>query len=236
MLCFTFLQAQPKQKGKASYYSKKLTGARTSSGERLHHDSMTCAHRTYPFGTRLKVTNTSNGKIVFVKVTDRGPYRRGRIIDLSWGAAKALGILSQGVAMVMVEPVDTTIVPFRPNSNFDMPEFDFEGFEWFDGIRPEWEEMKEINHKTPTAIPKKSTNDNSVKPTGTKATPAGTKTPASGAGTQKTAPKQAATTTKASSPESGNGKAKSQSSDNAIEEINSRPNTSRVYSKRQGGR
>mgnify|MGYP000982628883 FL=1 len=81
-LCFTFLPAQIRQKGKASYYSKRATGSRTSSGERLHHDSMTCAHRTYPFGTKLKVTNPSTGKIVFVRVTDRGPYGRGRIIDL----------------------------------------------------------------------------------------------------------------------------------------------------------
>lgn len=61
------------QRGKASYYSKRATGARTSSGERLHHDSLTCAHRTYPFGTLLRVTNENNGKEVIVRVTDRGP-------------------------------------------------------------------------------------------------------------------------------------------------------------------
>ena len=70
------------QRGKASYYSKRATGARTSSGERLHHDSLTCAHRTYPFGTLLRVTNENNGKEVIVRVTDRGPRGRGRIIDL----------------------------------------------------------------------------------------------------------------------------------------------------------
>ena len=91
------------QRGKASYYSKKLTGALTSSGIRLHHDSMTCAHRTYPFGTILKVTNPANGKTVKVKVIDRGPFIKGRVIDLSWGAAKALGMLSQGIAIVIVE-------------------------------------------------------------------------------------------------------------------------------------
>ena len=85
------------QRGKASYYSKRATGARTSSGERLHHDSLTCAHRTYPFGTLLRVTNENNGKEVIVRVTDRGPRGRGRIIDLSYGAARQLGILSQGV-------------------------------------------------------------------------------------------------------------------------------------------
>ena len=80
-LHFSFLNAQSVQKGKASYYPKKFTGRRTASGERLHHDSLTCAHRTYPFGTLLKVTNPANGKHVIVRVTDRGPYVKGRIIE-----------------------------------------------------------------------------------------------------------------------------------------------------------
>ena len=92
------------RRGKASFYSKRATGARSASGERIHHDSLTCAHRTYPFGTRLKVTNLRNGKSIIVRVTDRGPHARGRIIDLSYGAARALGMLSQGIAMVEVEP------------------------------------------------------------------------------------------------------------------------------------
>lgn len=113
------------QTGKASYYSKRATGARTSSGERLHHDSLTCAHKTYPFGTRLKVTNPNNGKQTIVRVTDRGPFGRGRIIDLSWGAAKELGILSIGVAMVKVEVVRDNKVPYKPEPE-EMPEIDFE--------------------------------------------------------------------------------------------------------------
>ena len=63
--------AKTQQTGKASFYSKRATGARTSNGERLHHDSLTCAHKTHPFGTLLKVTNPSNGKEVVVRVTDR---------------------------------------------------------------------------------------------------------------------------------------------------------------------
>ena len=101
ILGFTLLPAQT-QKGKATYYSRRATGARTASGERLHHDSLTCAHRTHPFGTLLKVTNPSNGKDVIVKVTDRGPFARGRIIDLSWGAAKQLGILAQGLSLIHI--------------------------------------------------------------------------------------------------------------------------------------
>ena len=91
------------QKGIASYYAKKATGRKTSSGERLHHDSLTCAHRTYKFGTRLRVTNPANDSVVVVRVNDRGPFARGRIIDLSWCAARQLGILRQGIAKVIVE-------------------------------------------------------------------------------------------------------------------------------------
>ncbi|MBM6993679.1 MAG: septal ring lytic transglycosylase RlpA family protein [Prevotella sp.] len=100
-------------RGKASYYSRQATGARTASGDRLHHDSLTCAHRNYPFGTMLKVTNLANGKEVYVKVTDRGPYGRGRIVDLSYGAARELGMLAQGVAMVEVQRVDGITPPYR---------------------------------------------------------------------------------------------------------------------------
>lgn len=126
--CFFTIFSMPcmaqKQHGKASYYSKKITGARTASGQKLHHDSLTCAHRFYPFGTMLKVTNLSNKKTVVVKVTDRGPYGRGRIIDLSWGAAKAIGMLSQGVATVKVEMIDKPI-PYRPEDP-KLPHIDFE--------------------------------------------------------------------------------------------------------------
>lgn len=115
-----------KHRGKASFYSKKATGARTSSGERIHHDSLTCAHRTYPFGTILKVTNLSNGKSVNVRVIDRGPFGKGRIIDLSYGAAKALGMLSQGVAMVEVERVSLMIPNRDEPVEMGLPDFDFD--------------------------------------------------------------------------------------------------------------
>ena len=114
------------RRGKASFYSKKATGARTASGERLHHDSLTCAHRTYPFGTILKVTNLRNGLTVNVRVTDRGPFGRGRIIDLSYAAAKALGMLSQGVAMVEVQKVVRGI-PYREEEpETGLPDFEFD--------------------------------------------------------------------------------------------------------------
>ena len=132
--------AQTPQMGKASYYSKRATGTRTSSGARLHHDSLTCAHRTHPFGTMLKVTNPQNGKSVVVKVIDRGPFGRGRIIDLSWRAAKELDMLAQGVAMVTVEVADEIVVPFEVrNKKNSLPELDFERNEQGgDALHPEW--------------------------------------------------------------------------------------------------
>lgn len=113
------------QQGKATFYSKKATGARTASGERLHHDSLTCAHRTYPFGTMLKVTNPANGKEVIVRVTDRGPFIKGRIIDLSWRAAHDLGIIAQGVAMVRVEVYkEPRGIPYENEKRIELPEFE----------------------------------------------------------------------------------------------------------------
>ncbi len=98
-------QSGDQQHGKASYYSNRMHGHRTSDGSRYHKDSLTCAHRTLPFGTLLKVTNKNNGKEVVVKVTDRGPYAHGRVVDLSMAAARELGMVSSGVASVMVENV-----------------------------------------------------------------------------------------------------------------------------------
>ena len=103
------------RRGKASFYSKRATGTRSASGERIHHDSLTCAHRTYPFG-----------KSIIVRVTDRGPHRKGRVIDLSYGAARELGMLSQGIAMVEIERVEKTRVPYRDDPEMGMPEFEFD--------------------------------------------------------------------------------------------------------------
>lgn len=125
LLGFITLSAQ-RQSGKASYYSRKATGARTANGERLHHDSLTCAHRTYPFGTLLKVTAPATGKEVIVRVNDRGPFVRGRIIDLSWGAARALGIIALGVAEVMVEPARLVHVPLREIPSQEVPRQEIE--------------------------------------------------------------------------------------------------------------
>ena len=122
VVCIVPVHAQ-QQKGKATFYSRKLDGAKTASGERLYNDSLVCAHRTHPFGTLLRVVNPDNGREVVVRVIDRGPYVRGRIIDLSQRAAKELGILQRGVAAVLVEPYVESVSPLRPDDT-DLPELD----------------------------------------------------------------------------------------------------------------
>lgn len=109
------------QVGKASYYSKRATGRMTASGDRLHHDSLTCAHRSYPFGTLLQVTNPANGRMIVVRVNDRGPFVRGRVVDLSWAAAKVLGILSTGVANVIIEPLEHFHIPMKRDRDNILP-------------------------------------------------------------------------------------------------------------------
>lgn len=129
------------QSGKASFYALKFTGRKTASGERMHHDSLTCAHRTYPFGTLLKVTNPANGKSVIVRVTDRGPYVKGRIIDLSARAAREIGIMAQGIAPVIVERHNPAIVPFKPE-DIEIPDFEIGTNDGSDS-KPIWVALKE---------------------------------------------------------------------------------------------
>lgn len=105
ILSLSTTTALAQSKGKASYYGNKFHGRRTSDGSRYHKDSLTCAHRTLPFGTLLKVRNQKNGREVVVKVTDRGPFGPGRIVDLSMAAAREIGMVQQGVVPVEVTRV-----------------------------------------------------------------------------------------------------------------------------------
>ncbi|YCH22608.1 septal ring lytic transglycosylase RlpA family protein [Pseudomonas sp. D1-3] len=89
--------------GKASYYGKAHHGNRTASGERFNQNALTAAHRTLPFGTMVKVTNLNNDRSVVVRINDRGPFARGRIIDVSRKAAESLDMIRSGVAPVRVE-------------------------------------------------------------------------------------------------------------------------------------
>lgn len=101
------LQAQKghitKQKGKASFYADKFEGRKTASGEIFHQNDFTAAHKSLPFGTWVKVTNLDNKKAVIVRINDRGPFVKGRIIDLSKSAAKEIGKLRQGVFPVSIK-------------------------------------------------------------------------------------------------------------------------------------
>jgi rare lipoprotein A len=98
-------KANPKsgQTGMASYYGPKFHGKKTASGERFNQNAMTAAHRTAPFGSRLQVTNIASGKSVVVRVNDRGPFIRGRIVDVSTVAARQLGLVQRGVGRVRVQ-------------------------------------------------------------------------------------------------------------------------------------
>ena len=94
-----------KDVGMASWYGAQFHGKRSSDGSRYNKEEYTAAHRVYPFGTLVKVTNMKNSKSCVVKITDRGPYFHGRIIDLSKKAAEDLGMLGSGVAKVKIEVV-----------------------------------------------------------------------------------------------------------------------------------
>ncbi|ALW84403.1 hypothetical protein AUC43_04435 [Hymenobacter sedentarius] len=106
-------------RGRASWYGSYFQGKRTTSGERYNRFKYTCAHKTLPFGTRLRVTNVKNGKSVVVRVSDRGPFRHERILDLSEIAARPLGITDCGAATVVAEVVaaDTPLGPASTPDN-----------------------------------------------------------------------------------------------------------------------
>ncbi|KPA93445.1 MULTISPECIES: septal ring lytic transglycosylase RlpA family protein [Pseudomonas] len=89
--------------GTASYYGRQHHGKRTASGEPFNQNGLTAAHRQLPFGTRVKVTNLANDRSVVVRINDRGPHTRGRLIDVSRQAAEELGMLQSGTARVRVQ-------------------------------------------------------------------------------------------------------------------------------------
>jgi len=95
------------QKGEASWYSVRSNGGtQTASGEKLKEEASTAAHKTLRMGTRVRVTNLRNGKSEVVKIIDRGPFTKGRIIDVTTGVAKRIGFYSRGVAPVKVEVLE----------------------------------------------------------------------------------------------------------------------------------
>ena len=91
--------------GRASYYGKRFHGRMTANGELFDMNAMTAAHKTLPFGTLVRVTNARNGRSVVVRINDRGPFIRGRVIDLSRAAARRIGMIQSGHAQVQMELV-----------------------------------------------------------------------------------------------------------------------------------
>jgi len=89
--------------GPASWYGGKFHGRRTANGERFNKNELTAAHRSLPFGTRVRVTNQRNGRSVVVRINDRGPFIGNRVIDLSQAAAQAVGMVRSGVAPVQLD-------------------------------------------------------------------------------------------------------------------------------------
>lgn len=95
--------AAPAMGGTASWYGPGFHGRTTANGERYDQHAMTCAHKTLRFGTRVKVTNLRNGRSAVCRVNDRGPYARGRVIDVSRGMAERLGMIRSGVVPVSLQ-------------------------------------------------------------------------------------------------------------------------------------
>ena len=89
--------------GEASYYGTELAGNRTASGERFNPRALTAAHRTLPLGSKLRVTNKANGKSVIVRINDRGPFTKARLIDVSFAAAQELNLIRAGTGRVRLD-------------------------------------------------------------------------------------------------------------------------------------
>jgi rare lipoprotein A len=103
-LC-AFVYSSSMEKGRASYYSSKFEGKKTSNGEIFRQDSLTAAHKTLPFGTKVKVTNLKNDSIVIVRINDRLSKNSGHCIDVTLRAAKKLNFVRDGIATVTVEKI-----------------------------------------------------------------------------------------------------------------------------------
>ncbi|WP_028897602.1 septal ring lytic transglycosylase RlpA family protein [Prevotella sp. HUN102] len=148
ILTFTgFTTSFAQTSGKASYYSNSLHGRKMSNGERYDRNDFTCAHRSLPFGTKLRVINTRNGQEVVVRVTDRGPFVRGRLIDLSYAAAKQIGMIASGVGSIRIEVLGADYVdPFITTepANIKMAEIEYGLAGVCYEFIPEWEDLGKI--------------------------------------------------------------------------------------------
>lgn len=103
--CFLHAQKEGLQTGTASYYANKFEGRKTSSGQLFRQDSLTCAHKTLPFGTKIEVRNLSNDSVVVVTVNDRLPKSSSRVVDLTMRAARQLNFVKKGLTKVEIRVV-----------------------------------------------------------------------------------------------------------------------------------
>jgi len=110
-----------KQTGLASFYADKFEGRQTANGEKYRHSKLTAAHKTLPFGTILKVTNLENDKTVEVRINDRGPFIKGRIIDLSKSAATELEFIQKGIVKVEITTISNPEESRSTYSSLDRP-------------------------------------------------------------------------------------------------------------------
>lgn len=184
-MSFQVIKMNAQAHGRASYYSNALHGRKMSNGERYNKNNFTCAHRTLPFGTKLRVTNLRNGRQVIVRVTDRGPFVRGRIIDLSYAAAQAIGSISSGVASVKIEVIrKDPEVPFVDESSpLEVTEVEYGEAGVCYEFMPEWEKVPEekpveIQRKVNTRLNRHTSNAAPVKKGKTKGATKDAKKPA----------------------------------------------------------
>ncbi|PHN04938.1 septal ring lytic transglycosylase RlpA family protein [Flavilitoribacter nigricans] len=181
LLTVNHLNAQEEEFGLASYYSDDYHGRPTAYGDYYDKDKLTAAHKKYPYGTKIKVTRLDNNKSVTVTVTDKGPYIKGRVVDLSRRAAESIGLVADGVAQVKVELVSrsnrqTDVAsntnvrrePTRPTA-YDFTEPEQEA--------PKAREVTAVKRETPTTTTTttKPATETAKSPTTTAAKPAATK-------------------------------------------------------------
>ena len=116
-------------KVKVSYYANKFHGRKTASGKRFDNTKLTCAHKTLPFGTFLKIINPMDGRFVIVEVIDRGPYIKKRVVDLSRSAFSKIGSLEKGILNVEIEKIDSkkmkNLVYEPMNKKYEQNNLDF---------------------------------------------------------------------------------------------------------------
>jgi rare lipoprotein A len=133
ILSFFYRAEAQVQTGKASFYADKFEGQPTASGEKYKRSKLTAAHKTLPFGTKVRITNIANNQTVDVVINDRGPYVDGRIIDVSRAAAEKLGFINQGLADVSLEIIDPgdgkRSDPAAPIGQVSVDEKEFYNFE-----------------------------------------------------------------------------------------------------------